>query len=91
VPDDVLVVLEQQLGGELRQVEELRRERMMKAVDIVLVQTFQRLFTQVLGQLLERFHGEQRQQPLVEHQLVGEAHLRLIVGATPAPSGSGRH
>ena len=81
VPDDVLVVFEQQLGGQLRQVEELRRERVVEVVDVVLVQPFQRLVAQVLGQLLEALDVEQRQQPLVEHQLVGERHLRPVVGA----------
>ena len=81
VLDDVLVVLQQQLGGQLRQVEELRRERVVEVVDVVLVQPFQRLVAQVLGQILEALDVEQRQQPLVEHQLVGERHLRPVVGA----------
>ena len=75
VPDDVLVVLQQQLGRQLRQVEELRRERVVEAMDVVLVQPLQRLVAQMLGQLLEALDVEERQQPLVEHQLVGERHL----------------
>ena len=37
--------------GQLRQVEELRRERVVEMVDVVLVQPFQRLVAQVLGQV----------------------------------------
>ena len=81
VLDDVLVVLEQQLGRQLRQVEELRGERVVEVMDVVLVQPFQRLVAQVLGQLLEALDVEQREQPLVQHQLVGERHLWLVVGA----------
>jgi hypothetical protein len=79
--DDVLVVLQQQLGRQLRQVEELRRQRVVEVMDVVLVQTFQRFVAQVLGQVLEALHVEQRQQPLVENQLVGKRDLRPIVGA----------
>src|SRR5665254_14456 len=43
VPDDVLVVFEQQLCGQLRQVEEMRRERVVEVVDVVLVEPFERL------------------------------------------------
>src|SRR5208337_3011599 len=59
VPDNVLVVLQQQLGGQLRQVEELRRESVMETVDVVLIQPFQRLITQMLCQLLEALDVEQ--------------------------------
>jgi hypothetical protein len=41
VPDDVLVVFEQQLCWQLRQIEELRRQCMVKVVDVVLIETFQ--------------------------------------------------
>ena len=43
VLDDVLVVLQQQLGGQLRQVEQLGRERVVEVVDVVFVQPFQAL------------------------------------------------
>ena len=87
VLDDVLVVLEQQLGRQLRQVEELGRERVVEVMDVVLVQPFQRLVAQVLGQILEALHVEQRQQPLVQHQLVGKRHLRPVVRAPNARGG----
>ena len=51
--DDVLVVLQQKLSGELRQVEEFYCKRVVKVVDVVLVQPFQSLVAQVLGQLFE--------------------------------------
>jgi hypothetical protein len=38
VLDDVLVVLQQQLGRQLRQIEQLGGERVMEAMDVVLVQ-----------------------------------------------------
>src|SRR5437867_3344171 len=79
--DDGLVVLQQQLGGQLRQVEELRCERVVEVVDVVLVQPFQHLVTQVLGQILEAPDVEERQQPLVQHQLVCERNLWPVVGA----------
>ena len=88
VLDDVLVVFEQQLGGQLRQVEELRRERVMEMMDVVLVQPFQLLVAQMLGQLLEPLHVEQRKQPLVQDQLVGKRHLRPVVGAALRRDGS---
>jgi hypothetical protein len=43
VPDDVLVVLEQQVRRQLCQIEELRRQCMVEVVDVVLVQTFEAL------------------------------------------------
>ena len=58
--DDVLVVLQKQFGGQLRQVEMLGRERVVEAVDVVLVQPFQRLVAQVLRQFLETLHVEVR-------------------------------
>ena len=42
VLDDVLVVFEQQLRGQLREIEELCRERVVEMVDVVLVQPFKR-------------------------------------------------
>ena len=47
--DDVLVVLQQQLRGELNLVEEFYRKRMVEVVGVVLVQPFQSLVAQVLG------------------------------------------
>ena len=47
--DDVLVVLQQKLSGELRQVEEFYCKRVVKVVGVVLVQPLQRLVAQVLG------------------------------------------
>jgi hypothetical protein len=41
--DDVLVVLEQQLRGQLGEVEELCHEDVVKMVDVVLVQSLQGL------------------------------------------------
>ena len=73
---DVLVVLQQQLGGQLGQIEELRRERVVEMMDVVLVQPFQLFVAQMLRQFLEAFDIEQRQQPLVQHQFVRERHLR---------------
>ena len=58
VLDDVLVVFEQQLRGQLRQVEELRRERVVEMVDVVLVQPFQLFVPQMLRQVLETLHIE---------------------------------
>ena len=49
-----------QFGGQLRQVEMLGRERVVEAVDVVLVQPFQRLVAQVLRQFLETLHVEVR-------------------------------
>ena len=60
VLDDVLVVFEQQLSGQLRQVEQLCRERVVEVVDVVLVQPFQVFVAQVLCQVLEKLHVEQR-------------------------------
>jgi hypothetical protein len=56
-------------------------ETMVEVVDGVLVQAFQRLIAEVLGQVLEPLDVEQRKQPLVERQLVAERHLRPIAGA----------
>ena len=60
VLDDVLVVFEQQLCGQLRQVEQLRRERVVEVVDVVLVQPFQLFVPQMLGQVLKTLDVEQR-------------------------------
>ena len=78
VPDDVLVVLQQQFCRQLRQVEELRRQGMVEAVGVVLVQTYQCLVAQQLGQVFEALRVEQRQQPVIEHQLVGKRRHRLL-------------
>ena len=43
VPDNVLIILQQQLGGQLRQVEVMRRECVVEAVDVVLVHPFRRV------------------------------------------------
>ena len=55
----VLVIFEQQLRGQLREIKELRRERVVKVVDVVLVQPFERFAPQVLGQILEMLHVEE--------------------------------
>ena len=57
---DVLVVFEQQLSGQLCQVEELCSERVVKMVDVVLVQPFQLLVTQMLRQILKSLNIEKR-------------------------------
>ncbi|WP_197678311.1 MULTISPECIES: hypothetical protein [unclassified Rhizobium] len=75
--DDVLVVFEQQLGRQLGEIEKLRRQRVMEVMDIVLVHTFQLFVAQMLRQLLEPLHVEQREKPLVQDQLVNERNLRL--------------
>ena len=46
--------------GKLSQVEELCSERVVEMVDIVLVQPFQLLVTQMLGQFIEALHIEKR-------------------------------
>ena len=53
---DVLVVFEQQLCGQICQIEELCSERMVEMVDIVFVQPFQFLITQMLRQILKPLH-----------------------------------
>jgi hypothetical protein len=42
------------LRGQLGEIEELRRERMVKVMDVVLIQAFQLFVAQVLRQLLKR-------------------------------------
>ena len=55
-------------------------------MDVVLVQPFQRLVAQVLGQLIEALDAEQPEQPLVQDQLPVEGQRRLGL----APRGAGR-
>ena len=81
VPHDVLVVFQQQFGRRFRQVEQLGSQRVMEAVDVVLVQALQRLVSQVLGQFFESPDVEQRQHPLVQHQFVCKRNLRAVVGS----------
>jgi hypothetical protein len=47
----------------------MQAQRVVKAVDIVFVQPFQRLILQVLGELVKALDSEQSEQPLVENQL----------------------
>ncbi|WP_396223175.1 hypothetical protein [Gemmatimonas sp.] len=86
---NVLVVPEQQIGVQLREVMEPGREREVEAVDVVFVQPFQGLVPQGLGQLLEALHLEERQDVLVEDQLVREGNLGLGRGAAGPGGGSG--
>ena len=61
---DVLVVFEKQLRGQLCQIEELRGERMMKMMDVVLVQALHLFVAEVFRQLLKPLNVEERKQPL---------------------------
>ena len=54
----------------------------MESMDLILIETFQRLILQVFGQLFIDVDVEQCKEPLVQHQLVGEWHLRPIVSLT---------
>ena len=79
--DDVLVVFQQQLGWQLRQVEQLRRQGVVEMMDIVLVHPFQLLIAQVLRKLFEPLDVKKREHPLVQSQLVDERNLRFSVSS----------
>ena len=71
-----------ELGRQLGQIEKLRGQGVMEMMDVVFVHAFQFLVAQMLRQLLEPLYVEQREQPLVQSQLVNERDLRSPVRAT---------
>src|SRR5690606_16388587 len=78
VPHDVLVVFEKKFCRELREIEQLRCQRMVKPVNVVLIKPLERLGTQRLCQVLEALDIEKREHPLVEHQLERKRNLRTV-------------
>jgi len=64
----------------------LRGERVMEAVDVILVQPFQRLVAEGRRQIVEALDLEQRQKPFVQNQFTDKWDLRPIVGAAPPGS-----
>ena len=78
VLDDVLVVAEQRVAGELLVLPE-QLHLVQELVDVVLVQPFQFQRLQMFGQLVEAAHLEQRQHPLVQDEFLVEPQRRCFV------------
>jgi hypothetical protein len=85
--DDILIVFEQKLRRQLFQVEQLRGERVVEVMNIVLVHPFELFIAKMLGELTKRLNAEERLEPLVQGQLLNERNLRPTVGAATLRGG----
>src|SRR5690606_34805595 len=74
--NDGLVVLQQLLVRQLRPVlrGQVQAQGVVEAVDVVRIQSFQRLILQMGGKLVEALDTEQTEQPLVEGELAVVCH-----------------
>src|SRR5690606_6791596 len=69
---------------------QVQAQGLVEAVDVVRVQSFQRLVFQVSGKLVETLDTEQTEQPLVEGELAVERQRRAGRGGPAARSRPGR-
>ena len=85
--DDRLIVLKKRLVRQGRPPlpGQVQAQGAMEAVDVVLVQPFERFVAQVLGKPVEAFGAEQAEKPLVQHQPPREGQR----GVTAAEVGTG--
>src|SRR5690606_25930940 len=84
--------LQQLLVRQLRPVlrGQVQAQGVVEAVDVVRVQSFQRLVFQVSGELVEALDTEQTEQPLVEGELAVELQRRARRGGPAARRRLGR-
>src|SRR5690606_8013864 len=84
--NDGLVVFQQLLVRQLRPVlrGQVQAQGVVEAVDVVRIQSFQRLILQMGGKLVEALDTEQTEQPLVEGELAVERQRRAGRGGPAA-------
>jgi hypothetical protein len=67
VPDDVLVVSQQQIVWQFLPFEQPQPERVVEVGNVVLIHTLQVRSLKVIGEILKARDTKQAQHPLIQH------------------------